>query len=219
MSVSRPLIAISQRVEHVPERGEVRDCLDRAWVRFMNVCGCSLFPVPTDTPRCAEVLDAVGVAGIILSGGNSLLSTGAADADATRDGLEAELIDYAQNRGLPLLGVCRGMQMLCLHLAGGPLVPASGHAGSRHSLLCASEASETDVCRRTVNSFHDFGVRAADIASRFDVLAQSREGLAEAVVSPCGRLLGIMWHPEREHPFDASDVALFMKHFISGGRK
>ena len=218
MSTLRPLIAITQRVEHVPGREEVRDSLDRAWALFMDACGCALFPMPTETPRCADVLDAAGVGGIILSGGNSLVSTGAQDADATRDRLEAELIDYALERGLPLVGVCRGMQMLCHHLTGKPLVPVVGHAGSRHPLMCAPGAAEAGVCRSSVNSYHDFGVGAADIAPRLTVLAQSSDGIAEATVSACGRMMGIMWHPEREFPFNEADVALFRKMFTAGGR-
>ncbi|WP_034619303.1 gamma-glutamyl-gamma-aminobutyrate hydrolase family protein [Oleidesulfovibrio alaskensis] len=217
MTVQTVLIAISQRVEHVAGRAEVRDCLDRSWSLFMDRCGCALFPVPSHTADVGAALDAAGVSGVILSGGNSLSCTGAPDADMVRDRLEAGLIGYAQARGLPVAGVCRGMQMLCRHLSGVVPVPVTGHAGTRHALLCSPQALRHGIHRTEVASYHDYGIPSAALAGHFHVLAQSQDGMAEAVLSLCGGMLGIMWHPERGQPFDEGDVELFSNLFNAGG--
>ena len=76
---------------------------------------------------------------IVLSGGNNIGEFN------LRDQTEAQLIKYAKHKGLPLLGICRGMQMLA-HFHGSVIQPLKGHVGTRHNL-------EGEV-NWSVNSFH-----------------------------------------------------------------
>jgi len=109
--------------------------------------------------------------------------------------------------GWPVIGVCRGMQALNV-FHGGHLAALAGHAGTRHALTQASPgAFEFD---REVNSYHDVGIPAAAVAPGLRILATA-DGHAEALLHERIRHLGIMWHPERNRPFSANDIALFRR--------
>lgn len=208
----RPLIAITQRVKTVEGVNEVRECLDIQWVRFLDACGAEMVPLPTYCSHVEEWLDRLDVSGIILSGGNSHASLGTNDGCSDRDALEETLIQLARSKGIPLLGVCRGMQVIGHHY-GARLVPVKGHVALRHSLELVGNEELVDVDDTSVNSFHDFGIAAKDMPLSLKELARSSDGIVEALVSDGGECKGIMWHPEREDPFKAADIKLFQSFF------
>ena len=118
------LIAVSQRVDVDSQFGERRDCLDQAWIKFMMACGLTPIPVPNEAEAARSLCSGVPVDGILLTGGNDLSSYGG-DAPE-RDATENALMDIAEDRALPLLGVCRGMQMI-QHRFGIRLKRVAGH--------------------------------------------------------------------------------------------
>ena len=139
--------------------------------------------------------------GLLLTGGNTLTAYGG-DAPE-RDRTELDTLAFARARGVPVLGVCRGMQVI-LHAFGVPLRPVDGHAGTRHRVGGS----------RTVNSFHDFG--STGDTRPLDVLARADDGVVEAMRHPVEPVHGVMWHPERCEPFAEADVRLF-RQLLSGG--
>jgi putative glutamine amidotransferase len=131
-----PRVVLSQRIDSVNGSGETRDALDQNLSRWALSCGLLPYPVPNGLVRphvpaangacpLTDWLDALAPAAVILSGGNDI---GAAPA---RDATETILLDWAIVRRLPVLGICRGMQMLA-HVAGGQLRQVVGHVRSRH---------------------------------------------------------------------------------------
>lgn len=186
-------IAITQRVEVLADRSERRDALDQRWAEFLLACGLSAVPVPNNVELARRLFDS-SIAGLILTGGNDLTSYGG-DAPE-RDATERLLVDLAQARGLPILGVCRGMQLL-LDRYGVTLVRVTGHVASTHDLL-------VDGVARKVNSYHHLA--ALDATDRVRVTARADDGVVEAFADETGHCAGIMWHPERCSPFDPADI-------------
>ncbi len=196
-------VAITQRVTVVPEYGERRDCLDQAWPRFIAACGLLPLPLPNVIDVALAMYGAADVAGLLLTGGNDLATLGG-DAPE-RDATEHALLDAAESRGMPVLGVCRGMQLIQQRYAV-PLQRVEGHVTRRQIIHVDGEPME-------VNSYHRFAARES--RPPLDVWAIAPDGVVKAVRHTSRPTTGIMWHPERNTPFAADDVALFRRVFMA----
>jgi gamma-glutamyl-gamma-aminobutyrate hydrolase PuuD len=197
------LIAISQRVAVDTQFGERRNCLDQLWTKFMMACGLTPIAVPNEAEAARSLCGALSLSGILLTGGNDLSAYGG-DAPE-RDTTENALIDIAQDRTLPVLGVCRGMQMI-QHRLGIRLERVTGHVARRQVISIHGKPAE-------VNSYHDFG--ATETRPPLEAWAYADDGVVKAVRHANGRIMGIMWHPERLSPFAPRDISFFQQFFGS----
>ncbi len=190
--------------------------------------------VEGDTGDTAPYVDALRQAGITtvfgksLDGVNGLVLMGGTDVnparygeqrgpeteepDEERDRVEAMLIGQALERNLPILAICRGMQMLNVHL-GGSLVQHLETA-KRHSITPDDKslsAHSVEIVggrelarmadgglRQEVNSRHHQAV--ARIGTGLVVSAKDpMDGVIEAVELPDRRfVVGVQWHPENQ---------------------
>ena len=194
-------IAVTQRVEIVAAYGERRDCLDQAWTRFLSACGLLPLLLPNVTEAALALCEGVAIGGLLLTGGNDLAQLGG-DAPE-RDTVENALLDLAERRGFPVLGVCRGMQVIQQRFAI-PLQRVEGHVAQRQVIRIEGEPRE-------VNSYHNFA--AFDSRPPLDVWAVAADGVVKAIRHSGLPITGIMWHPERFDPFSPADLALFRRVF------
>jgi putative glutamine amidotransferase len=194
-------IAVSQRVQVIAEHGERRDALDQRWTRLLDTAGLTLVPIPNALIDHRGWLAELAIDGVLLSGGNDLAAYGG-DAPE-RDGLERGLIEWAITTDRPLLGVCRGMQMIQHHF-GVSLHPVEGHVTASHDI-------DLDGASLSVNSYHCWG--ATDTVPELLVTGRAADGVIEAVAHRDFRVRGIMWHPERCEPLRRRDIALLRSTF------
>ncbi len=179
--------------------------------------------------------------GLLLAGGGDVAPDlyGAADAgkvklvDAERDALELTLTRWALADGLPILAICRGIQLLNV-AAGGSLIqdipsdvsgalahqdaapaPHRAHAvqvapGSRLAAIYSNGHDGPGALTILVNSRHHQAIER--LAEGFRVTARAADGIIEAI-EPAGAdghfVLGVQWHPEDLAPHDAATRALF----------
>lgn len=193
-------VLVSQRVEVVKGYGERRDCLDQNWCGILLRCGLLPVPVMNRGPDISALFDLAQPAGILLTGGNDLVSYGG-DAPE-RDETERALIGMGIRRNIPVMGVCRGMQMIADYF-GGKLDRVTGHVACRHRL-------SGDVAR-DVNSYHNLAV--TEVPEGFEVLARTEDGVVESIRHTQLRIMAVMWHPEREAPYKPEDIELFAQFF------
>lgn len=195
------LVAVTQRVVVAPPHGERRDCLDQRWICFLAACGFVAVPIPNDARAARALFADLDLAGVVLTGGNDLAVCGG-DAPE-RDAAENALVDCAEAAGRPVLGVCRGMQVI-QHRFGVPLRRVEGHVAPRQRIVIDGVPTE-------VNSFHNIGT--TENRQPLTVWGVADDGVIKAVKHPSRRLLGVMWHPERIDPFATRDIELFRSYF------
>jgi putative glutamine amidotransferase len=186
-------VLYTQRVEIVESYGERRDCADQNIPRFIEACGYLPVPMPNIWSVAEEMLKQLAPAGIILTGGNSLEKYGGNAPE--RDSVEKNILDYAVKNEIPVYGFCRGMQVI-LDYFGCALCNVSGHVAVRHKISGSLGALE-------VNSFHNQA--CLRVEEPLKILAQTEDGVIEAVSDKEKHILATMWHPEREQPFTAED--------------
>jgi N5-(cytidine 5'-diphosphoramidyl)-L-glutamine hydrolase len=204
--VIRPRVGLTQRVEDLPDRAERRDALDQQWAVLLEQVGLTPVPVPNLLLDPGEFVDSMDLALIVLTGGNDLACLpGGSNPAPERDATEARILDHAIAVGLPVLGVCRGMQMMIAH-AGGTLTRVGGHVRAPHTIELLDDARWPIRDGRIVNSFHDWGVERDSLGS-FVALAVAPDDTVEAACHPELPQVCVMWHPERS-PEDSVDLDL-----------
>lgn len=132
-------------------------------------------------------------------------------ADPARDKVETALLAAARARGLPLFGVCRGLQLINAALGGSlyqdlpaqlpsavPHRQAPPYEKSVHPVTLMSDAPLARALSRDVldvNSIHHQGVNR--LAPGLAAMARAPDGLVEALYAPGPYFLqAVQWHPE-----------------------
>ena len=203
---------MTQRRDAIAGRDETRDALDvrlggLLWtLGFLPIPLCSAIAsacgdTTEDARAAAEYLDALAPEGIVLSGGNDIGQA------PERESLERAALAYARLHRVPVLGICRGMQMIHVH-QGGELMPQIGHVAVAHTVT----GGWLEKGRRTVNSYHDQGVSGNALGDDLEALAWAEDGSVEALRHCDLPWLGIMWHPERDTPTAEADQKLITNH-------
>jgi putative glutamine amidotransferase len=204
-------ILLTSRIVKDPQYQETRDVLDLRWGILLEKAGVLpiVLPSSVDLKLALPTLD---IDGIILTGGNDLAAVSGSEVDVLRENRERLLIEYACAHSLPLVGICRGMQLLASYF-GGTVAPVEGHVGVAHPIqpVGACDGLVLRERKRIVNSFHHFGVSA--LSPDCVPCAQSSDGWVEAMRHQNYPCLGVMWHPERETPFSDDDVSMLRECF------
>lgn len=196
-------IGITQRCDFYPSRNEERDAIDVLWPSLLWELGFITIPVCSSIPNINAYLQALDLDGFILSGGNNI------GEYPTRDILESTILELSIKQSLPVMGVCRGMQFMN-HFLGGRLTEVKGHNSTVHESLLGVWAEKAGIKR--VNSFHNFAISLEGLGSNLIPLAETPDGVIEAMKHRHYPWLGVMWHPER-HPQSSASNKLIQNHF------
>lgn len=196
------MVAVTQRVEISKETGERRDALDQRWAELLIECNLRPLLIPNNRKAAEAILGDMAADAVLLTGGNDLQSYGG-DAPE-RDEVESFLLGYALARNIPVLGVCRGMQVIQSR-HGIPLRRVEGHVRTDERIVACGTGL-------TVNSYHRLA--ATESVPPLVVWAVADDGVIKAVRHATLPIVGIMWHPERLHPAAARDRS-FIRRFLS----
>ncbi len=192
-----------------------------------------MLPLTDDVGVLARALDACD--GVLIAGGQDvapevygvIAPEAAALVGETcpeRDQMEAALLGVAIERDLPVLGICRGIQVINA-LLGGTLwqdlptqrpsdVEHHGHAPYDVPVHTVEVAAGTPLAaaigagEHAVNSYHHEAVR--ELAPGLEAMAFSPDGLVEALWRPASAFLwAVQWHPEFAHRVDEASRRIF----------
>jgi putative glutamine amidotransferase len=186
-------IGLTMRITSAQGYLEPRDAIAHDWAAFLRVAlpETAWLALPNlGGDHIRTYCEAWGINRLILTGGDDIGAT------PLRDETEWTLLDWAAETGVPVLGVCRGMQIMA-HRADGLLMAVQDHVATRHAV--------TGTITKHVNSFHACGL--ASCPDGFTALAQAADDTIEAMHHTRLPWEAWMWHPERESvPYDPIDI-------------
>lgn len=214
-----PRIGVTMAWAAATERGPARVTLNEAYVRAVEAAGAVPVMIPPGGNEAAvgAYLDVID--GLVLTGGGDVDPTrygetahaSVAGVSGERDDMEFAVVRGALERGMPVLAICRGMQVLNVAL-GGSLVQHIPEAfpGSQHQQTPAEARSAlTHDVRLELDSLaaRVMGVTGLRTNSmHHQAMGRPGDGIvatgwaADGVIEACelrGRaVLGVQWHPE-----------------------
>lgn len=198
------------------------------YINAVNNCGG--IAIPQYCPDISGEYD-----GLILCGGNDIdpkyyneKICGSVNIDSNRDECEFELVKLFTKQKKPIMGICRGCQLLNVAF-GGTLYQDIPNANEHCSF------SDYDILHKTtarkdcflydmygpqfyINSFHHQAIKT--LGKDFDIISTAFDGVTvEGILHNKLPVFGVQWHPERlcfEHKKEnTADGAELFKYFIS----
>jgi putative glutamine amidotransferase len=219
----RPTVGITCSVADIVTDGweEHAAFSPMSYVRAVQRAGARavlLVADPDDTARPADVLRSVDA--VIVSGGASDVAPGCYGAErhpATaaeepgRDAFEIALVRAAAEQGVPVLGICRGMQLVNVAYGGSLVQHLPDVLGRDDHRVVPAEFADHEVRleagslaaraagreRERVRSHHHQGVERLGDGLRATGWATADDTI-EAVEDPDAYVLGVLWHPEED---------------------
>lgn len=182
-------IGITVRADYVGIRNEYVDSIDR---RLYELAGKTPF-IPVLLVNDAAIVDdylaKMQFSCFILSGGNDLSRFSYSAESALRDVIDRKIIEYALEKGIPLLGICRGAQMIADYF--GATLIKHRHVGD-HFIVAGNFIPEQKMI---VNSYHNYCI--TEPGNNLIPFAYANDQTIEAFKYRGKKIFGVMWHPER----------------------
>ena len=126
-------IAFTQRVE-ISSNNEIRDCIDENWYNFSKKLKHSPLLIPNhNINNTRKLIDEIKPALIVLTGGNDLYKKNKS-YNKNRNTIELLLLRIEIKKKIPLIGICRGMQLIN-HFFNGKITKINNHAGTQHKIF------------------------------------------------------------------------------------
>jgi putative glutamine amidotransferase len=200
--------------------GSPKYALYEQWLRAAGAVGSviDLWALPADEHSAALAT----CDGILFTGGPDVEPSrygrggrlGECFVDLERDAVEFALFEQAQERRMPVLGICRGLQLINVALGGSLVVDipsdistgiehrSVNHVESNHLVEVEAGSLIAKLCRAAAGDVNSSHHQAAEhLPEQLRRAAAAPDGIIEAFEwsEPAGKgfLLGVQWHPER----------------------
>jgi putative glutamine amidotransferase len=230
----KPLIGIPARTSEDSSDGLTRFVVTATYTRAVEMAGGApvVIPLRLGEETLRDIFARLD--GLLLAGGVDVHPSEYGEAvepycgsiDDARDAVELRMIRWALDSKMPLLGICRGIQMINV-AAGGSLyqdIPAQLENKLRHQHVkgnpyhlpvhsleidpASQLARALRVTKIEVNSLHHQSVKR--VAPDFYITARAPDGIIEGIEARNGHFaVGVQFHPELMVDHDARMMGIF----------
>ena len=170
------------------------DYLDHYWIRYFEKKKYFFQLIPNSLLNSKNLINNINKKDlIILPGGNDI--QGENHLFKIRLKIEKDLLNLSIRKKIPLLGVCRGMQVINKYF-GGDIKKIKGHMNTKHPVIMKKNLFERP--KIIVNSFHNYCITSKNVPKELEILATDNQSNIEMFKHRKLKILGVMWHPERE---------------------
>lgn len=204
-------VILTMRVDVADKYSEVRDAISHDWITFLNNRKWEVILLPNILSNVDRFISSMNPDGLILSGGNDVCPLCQKDQESLSNCIERDIVEKTAlrwfiNNRLPVIGVCRGMQLINVYYGGSLTRDLSlikgvniNHFAGSHFLdiihpKMIEWAGNTQII---TNSYHKQGIIANDLAQDLEPIAYTGP-VIEGFKHIKDRVVGIQWHPERE---------------------
>lgn len=190
------IVAMTMRLSASSHYHEVRDAISHDWIRFLQKFGITPILIPNCLDKPADFLKTINATHLLLTGGDSIGSLpNKSDgiSSTLRDENEYKCLHAAIEQEIPVLGICRGLQVINLFFGGQLTRNIDEHSGRCHSV----RLDKTDNTLM-VNSFHNDAVHVSGLSNMLTPFAISEDQFVEGLRHKEKPIVAIQWHPERE---------------------
>ena len=196
MTNRKQKIGVSLRIVNAQNYEEERDALSHDWTSLLEDLGFISVHIPNTLKNLDSFLDEMNLDGIVLSGGDNI------GENKKRDETENKILNYALEKKIPIIGVCRGMQLINKYFGGKLSIDNSTiHLAEKHNVDITHENFRTLFSSESfpVNTYHQNMIQVEGMGNGLKPFAIfGKDGSIEGFFHEEFYIIGVMWHPERE---------------------
>ena len=196
MTNRKQKIGVSLRIVNAQNYEEERDALSHDWTSLLEDLGFISVHIPNTLKNLDSFLDEMNLDGIVLSGGDNI------GENKKRDETENKILNYALEKKIPIIGVCRGMQLINKYFGGKLSIDNSTiHLAEKHNVDITHENFRTLFSSESfpVNTYHQNMIQVEGMGNGLKPFAIfCKDGSIEGFFHEEFYIIGVMWHPERE---------------------
>ena len=168
------------------------DFIDHYWLNYFEKKNINYYLIPNKKNLSIKEIEKINL--LIIPGGNNVSNI--LRTSKIRNSIEINLIKICLKKNIPILGICRGAQLLNKNF-GGKIKKVKNHMRTRHKIFF----TDNKIIKKNflnVNSFHNYGIKKNDLSKVFNMLAIDKDENIEMFISNNKKIIATMWHPERE---------------------
>ena len=201
-------IGITLRVENILKYNEKRDAISHEWVKLIEKLDMIPIFIPNTLNDVKLFVEELELDGLILSGGDNK------GDEELRDQTENILIKFGMQNKIPILGICRGMQVINDYFGGNIIITKNNeHVNKDHEIIITDKKIREilEFKEKKVNSYHHNIILEKNLGKGLKSFAKTNDNTIEGFLHNELPIIGIMWHPERNKNLETE--IKFMKMF------
>lgn len=142
---------------------------------------------------------------LVISGGNDILKFSKKQNDFKRYKLTNFYFKKLLTK-IPIIGICYGAQFIA-NKFNSRFVRSKIKNNNKHSVIFSNKK------KFKVNSFHNYEIKT--LSKKFEIDAKTEDGNIELFNSLKLKVIGVIWHPEREKKFSKNDIKIIKKFYAN----